>query len=350
VLWCVVFLAAQVIGFVVIGAAVLGIEALVSGAPGEFLDREFNGTSGAFKATPPGADRADVPVAMARAMAWGFFGAQVLSLALILFILPRWIGRDWKRQIGVRRPAGLHVFLTVLVLPGFIILSSGLGDLFIRWVGAKPIPGTEQLRGVFAVWPVWLAVLAVGVGPGIVEELWCRGFLGRGLCARYGLVIGVLLTSILFALLHLHPVHAIIYAAMGGYLHFIYLCSRSIWVPILLHALNNGVAAFAELTGVLVQLNANPSGLSPVLYLAAGALAVFVSVAFWTGRAVVQSYAVEKAGGPGLGWQPEYPMVSAPPPGVEARIGYRTVSPVAVVNAVLAFGAVIYLLTLRGSG
>lgn len=343
--WCVALWAVQLTGFLLAGLLLLAVEALASGEPVRFLERELLGTGSALKTPAPGAERPPVPPAASRAMAWGFLGAQVAMLGFCLRVIPRRVGPDWKRQLGVRRPALLHVGLAVLVLPGYMILSGGVEDLLVRWTGAKPLPGTEALRGVFGVWPWWLTVLAVGVGPGVVEELWCRGFLGRGLCARYGLIGGVALTSALFGLLHLHPLYALVTAFMGAYLHFVYLCSRSIWVPVLLHALNNGVAVLATLAGVLVQVNANPSGLSPVVYLAAGSLVAFASVAFWTGRAEVQPWGVRAPD-----WAPEYPAVSAPPAGVEARLGYRPVSPVAVVNTAVCVGVLIYLLTLRRPG
>jgi membrane protease YdiL (CAAX protease family) len=279
-----------------------------------------------------------MPEAMAEGFAWGFLFAQVAMLAFVLRVVPRRVGPDWKRQLGVRWPAAFHVFLIVLLLPGFMILPTGFAELLSKWTGAKPLPGLDALKQVFQQWPRWLTVLAVGVGPGVVEELWCRGFLGRGLCARYGLVIGIILTSLLFGYLHLHPIYAIVYAAMGAYLHFTYLCSRSIWVPILLHALNNGVAAVLELAGAELRLGPDQP-LAPLVYLLSGSLLVFAGVALWTGRAEVQSYSTRP-----IDWQPEYPGISAPPAGVEARMGYQTPSPVAVVNSLACCGALIYLL------
>ena len=106
----------------------------------------------------------------------------------------------------------------------------------------------KALNSVFGAFPWPLTVLAVAIGPGVVEEFWCRGFLGRGLSARYGLVTGVLLTSILFALMHVDPSLLLPIALMGAYLHFVYFVTRSIWAPILLHAMNNGVSILLALT------------------------------------------------------------------------------------------------------
>ena len=232
-----------------------------------------------------------------------------------------------------------HVFLVVIMLPAFIIYSSALAYL-LELAGAKPLPGSEALKSVFAAWPAWLTVLTVGVGPGVVEELWCRGFLGRGLCARYGLTIGIVLTSVLFALLHLQPVYAVVYAAMGAFLHFTYLASRSLWVPIILHALNNGLGTVMALKGILLKLEAKPDTYGPVMYLSAGALLVFGCIAMWTGRVELRWPKLKEPT-----FVPEYPGISAPPPGSEDTLGRAEASPAAFTIALIAFGVLMYLLT-----
>jgi hypothetical protein len=181
----------------------------------------------------------------------------------------------------------------------------------------------------------------------VVEERWCRGFLGRGLSARYGLVLGVLTTSVLFSVMHVDPSQLLVIALMGAYLHFVYLASRSIWVPIILHASNNGLA-------ILLALAAKPEEgetkvIPFVVHISALALMIFGSVALWTSRAVPQPASSddptwwdderEWVGD----WKPEYPGISTPPPEADTRLGYAIVSPAAVVFAVISFAALMYL-------
>jgi hypothetical protein len=201
----------------------------------------------------------------------------------------------------------------------------------------------RALNDVFGKFPWPLTVLAVAIGPGVVEELWCRAFLGRGLSARYGILLGVLITSVLFALMHVDPSQLLGIALMGAYLHFVYFATRSIWAPILLHALNNGVAVLVVLalqSGKLDQMRAMPD----VLLLAALALMIFATVALWTGRAELQPTLAENdAWWESDGWKPEYPGVSAPPPEANVRIGYTMMSPVALIFTLASFAAVMYL-------
>ena len=57
--------------------------------------------------------------------------------------------------------------------------------------------------------------------------------------ANLGLWGGVLLTSFLFGWMHLHPVHVFAVMPLGLVIHVVYLWSRSFWIPMLLHFLNN---------------------------------------------------------------------------------------------------------------
>jgi hypothetical protein len=69
-----------------------------------------------------------------------------------------------------------------------------------------------------------------------------RGLIGRGLIARWGVVGGVLLTSLLFAAAHVSPAHAIATLPIAVFLHVSYLATGSIGAPIFVHFLNNALS------------------------------------------------------------------------------------------------------------
>ena len=56
---------------------------------------------------------------------------------------------------------------------------------------------------------------------------------------------GVLLTSLLFGLMHIEPRQVIYAPVMGILLHFVYLTTRSLLMPMLIHTLNNSLSALA---------------------------------------------------------------------------------------------------------
>ncbi|MBX3437384.1 MAG: CPBP family intramembrane metalloprotease [Planctomycetaceae bacterium] len=183
------------------------------------------------------------------------------TLGALLFILPAafWRLRPSPRQaLGARLPTVRQtVLLAGAVLP-LGILSDELyratvllADMLRPWLLEQiPILGhwmenadmisLVQQQTASTAYPVLLVV--VGLGPAIGEEVIFRGLIGKGLIARRGVVSGVVLTSLLFAMAHLSPAHAVATLPIAVFLHVAYLATGSIWAPILVHFLNNALS------------------------------------------------------------------------------------------------------------
>ena len=340
VLWCAIFLATQILATLVVVPLVFAFFAVQQPDPMKFVDNQIKGLTESNAKTDRTVERPPMPMEIGVSLAWGMLAAQFSSLGLIVLVLPWRIGKDWKRQIGVRWPSLLQVILLILLAPGFLVLSSGIQQL-LQLVGITVPDTNEVLKGVFKPFPWFLTFLAVGLGPGLVEELWCRGFVGRGLSARYGLVTGIALTSVMFGLLHMSLIYAIPTAIMGAYLHFVYLASRSIWVSVLLHTLNNSFAIWASQSGVGDHLDNAPAGMMAVVFLLSFALVLFGSIALWTTRPRIVSVQGDENWQTVTDWRPEYPGISAPPLRSQAYYRRGAASPVALAFTGIFFIALI---------
>ena len=91
--------------------------------------------------------------------------------------------------------------------------------------------------------PRTLLVLApwIVLAAPVSEEIFFRGYVFRFLSARAGLAAGVLVSSLLFAAVHLNLSGVPIYAAVGAIFAFTYLRSSSLLSPIAAHVAYNGV-------------------------------------------------------------------------------------------------------------
>jgi membrane protease YdiL (CAAX protease family) len=341
--WCVFFLLVQIVALL----AVVGIDLAVCTArapdPSSFIQEQLKGFSDA--AAPNAEKNAAFPAVLGYAIAWGMLIAQYCSIVVILAVVPWRVGKDWPRQLGFRKPALLHVFLVILLVPAFMTLASGIEELMKLLTGFSAPSTDKTLQGTFVAFPWFLTFLAVGLGPGLVEETWCRGFIGRGLSARYGLVVGVLVTSIFFGLLHADLAYAAIAACMGVGLHLVFLAARSLWISILLHTLNNEAAVLLTLYGSSDRMNPGAAIETAGVYAAAVALAASVGIAFWTSRArIVPDQGTLAEWLEKTPWRPEYPGVSAPPPGSGARLESGRVSRIALVLAIFSFAVLMYLI------
>lgn len=99
------------------------------------------------------------------------------------------------------------------------------------------LPPVPEVYGIGA----WAVATLVVMAP-LFEEFLFRGVILESIRARYGVIAAWLLSSALFALVHVHPTVAVNAFFMGLILGFIYLAAESIWASIVLHAVNNGIA------------------------------------------------------------------------------------------------------------
>ena len=167
------------------------------------------------------------------------FLTPIFIITFSIIVLRQRVGRDWYRRIGMRLPTIEHVILVLVAFPAFEVLLRLLEIVLKQFLPGMPV--LEQAVKSISTGPVWFGVLLIGVGPAIGEELWCRGFLGRGLSARYGFVLAAVYTSFFFGFIHLQPLQAVFAMAAGCLLHFSYLATRSLLIPMLLHCLHNSL-------------------------------------------------------------------------------------------------------------
>ena len=175
-----------------------------------------------------------------------------LFSAVALFILPILIysyltGFDLNFR-AVRRQNILLVFAIMLLIPPFI-------SLLLEWNMQIQVPNffryfdrdTEDLVKAFLkmnnIWDLLYTVLVVAVIPALGEELFFRGYLQK----KIGIFLqnshlSIIITSFLFSAIHLHFHGLIPRFVLGMLLGYLFLWSRSLWVPILAHFINNALA------------------------------------------------------------------------------------------------------------
>ncbi len=288
-LWCVVYVHVTQIPAAVAGVVILLV--LVIRDPGgmERLLRDPD----ALMRSPQFAD----------AMLPAIFLSQVLGVLGGWLAVRLVVGRDWPRALALRRPNLSHVCLVLLGVPGMYVLAAGIDALAKRLLPS--FMDLDAAESMFGRWPWPLAVLIIGVGPGLAEELFCRGFLGRGLVGRFGVVGGVLLTSMLFALIHMEPRQVAYTFPMGMLLHLAYLATRSLWIPVLAHTASNSLAV---LMLHLPELNRSLDPIPWYLFPAAALLLATLGWALYQSRPRLVARQPDKRP-----WLPDFPGVAFPP-------------------------------------
>lgn len=134
----------------------------------------------------------------------------------------------WKQLLGF---AGALLLLN-LVIQGVTV-----------WLDRNPMQFMDEL--ITTANPVWLLVVAIVVIVPIYEEMIFRGFMWSALVnSKMGVWGASIVSSILFAVVHAQYgwVEWVGIFALAMLFSYARYCSGSLWLPIVLHILNNGLA------------------------------------------------------------------------------------------------------------
>jgi membrane protease YdiL (CAAX protease family) len=201
----------------------------------------------------------DVATSTAEEIAIQGLGFELFLGLLALAGATLWPG-SVREQLGLQ-PGRLAVWQVALLLLGTVALSHALDsviDLFRLGERSSLAELEAAVAGVRGR-AFWLALLGLGLAPGISEELLCRGLVQRSLAVRLGAPTAVALASLLFAVLHVDPVHAGFAGVLGLYLGLVTHLAGSVRPAIACHAANNlcAVLSSAFLPGLALPASAS---------------------------------------------------------------------------------------------
>jgi membrane protease YdiL (CAAX protease family) len=179
------------------------------------------------------------------AFRWSMLIAQTgCMLAFPAFLLWR-LGYSIKASLGLARPRADGVLLALAGGFCFVVTCQSLGE----WI-THLLPLTfrnfekylEELLPKVATPDVgtWLVVmLTVALTPAVSEEALFRGLALGAVRRRWGVVMAVLATSVLFGIAHGTPVAFVTTFLLGVLLAAVTLLTGSIWCAAVLHLANN---------------------------------------------------------------------------------------------------------------
>ncbi|TVR23879.1 MAG: CPBP family intramembrane metalloprotease [Nitriliruptor sp.] len=169
----------------------------------------------------------------------------VFGLALLPLLAA---GRPFSRLWGPTRTTGAMVAIGLATGVGVAIISFTLNAIVVLLAGVEDPVEQQLLQDALAGGlPLALvALLAVVVAP-LVEEVIFRGVLFRALADRINLPVGLVLSSAVFALIHIEVVLSQPFALVGLFtvgflLALAYYLTGNLMVAVLGHAVFNAIS------------------------------------------------------------------------------------------------------------
>jgi hypothetical protein len=144
----------------------------------------------------------------------------------------------------------LSIVFMIIALPGINLIASLNAEIPMPTWMVEMEKASEVLTKAFLITDNFslfaLNLLMVGILPAIGEELFFRGVLQKYLCKMTRNTFwGVLITALIFSAIHMQFQGFVPRFLLGMIFGYLYVWTRSIWVPIIVHFVNNGLATFA---------------------------------------------------------------------------------------------------------
>lgn len=179
---------------------------------------------------------------------FGFRLSALLTELALYLVLPYTVSRfmDTGWSAWIRRPR-----LSVGAWVSLLLALLGLGVLISNIPVAvdQVYPMSEEYKEFFetflraeSVGGFVIMFIIAAVVPGVCEEITFRGMIHSGIRATYGPRVAVVVTSLLFALIHLSIWNFIALLVMGAFLGILREKTGSIWPGAVAHTVNNGLA------------------------------------------------------------------------------------------------------------
>lgn len=173
-------------------------------------------------------------------------GLQVGLVALTV-LAAGFFSSNRAEMLALRTPRGGWGVLGWALVPMFVL--TGAWTALLMWWRPEVVVGDlrvfkEMLNGDTAL----MALLVIGIGAPLSEELLFRGFLFAGLAkSRLGLAGTGILTAILWTALHAgYSLFGLIEVlAIGLYFSWLLVRTGSVWVTIFCHAVYNTAVGLA---------------------------------------------------------------------------------------------------------
>jgi hypothetical protein len=170
------------------------------------------------------------------------FAASMLTCLLTWLILRK----EWKRENfwDTSSLSGGNIILSVILT--FTLYMFTVNFIAVTGLTERFTSHDELMDGILGN-NLIIELLAIGLAAPILEEVIFRGIvLRRFLGTSMNVYIAVFLQAFIFGAVHLNVVQGI-YAFLIGFVYgLIYLWSKSVWIPIIIHVLFNS-------TGVIIS-------------------------------------------------------------------------------------------------
>ncbi|MFH1830269.1 MAG: type II CAAX endopeptidase family protein [Pseudomonadota bacterium] len=186
----------------------------------------------------------------------GILTNEIIAVAGVPLILILWLKLSREKLLP-------FISLRVSIVALLVVFMFG-ADIIIDYLTAASeivLPLPQDIKDMFekvmaapSADVVMCKFFVLCVVPAVCEEIFFRGFFQTSLTARLGVGKAVLITSVVFAIMHGNFYYVHLYIMLGLIFGWVYAVTGSLWAPIICHVFNNSWTFFNHVRGFKLPL------------------------------------------------------------------------------------------------
>ncbi|MDW7669891.1 MAG: type II CAAX endopeptidase family protein [Bacillota bacterium] len=170
---------------------------------------------------------------------------HLLSIFAPSFLLMLIMKKDIKKLYFLNTPKNIRYFFWgILLWIGAIILSG-----IYTYYAVKFMPTDELIESfdyIFSQTTLTQQIIIMAAVPAVIEELFFRGVILFSMMKKTNIVIAVLVSSLLFSLMHFSIIKIFPTFLLGGIFAYVVYKTNSIIPAMVLHFVNNSMSIIAQ--------------------------------------------------------------------------------------------------------
>jgi membrane protease YdiL (CAAX protease family) len=178
---------------------------------------------------------------------------HIITILLPPLVFLKILKLDFRKVLRLNK-VNMPIFVNTIFLMGTVIFFTAMVNflymfLFTKAFGEIEIPEIPTMTGIDGF---FVNMVVIALMPGIFEEILFRGTIQRGF-ERIGSIRGVIITGILFGIMHFNIYQLLGLIMLGCFIGYIVYRTNSLYMGMLAHFLNNGISVALQSLSEFMQ-------------------------------------------------------------------------------------------------
>lgn len=169
-----------------------------------------------------------------------YFLASITPVTILLtvFLSSKLISLDYKKAFKLNKFSIKKLFKLIPLYVGVYFIATLVVNV-ISLYNSSFLENYNTLLQSMSFDNLFLSIIFLAVLPAIAEEVLFRGVIFNSFNKKFGFIIGAIVSGLFFGVFHLNVIQGIFAFIVGIALCYAYYKTNSLFVPIIIHFLNN---------------------------------------------------------------------------------------------------------------